>query len=106
METELVFPSPVIEEMVDVIAQDVLEAAVDSPHLTILEHNELPIDTGLALFDDRLGLYCRDDKGVTKVSVDTESPEAVAWGESIYQEIRDEAHGVNVVRALGSSENI
>lgn len=100
METELVFSSAVIDDMLDVIAENVIEAAIDSSNLTILEHETFPTDAAFALFEDRLALYCRDDKGVTKVGVDTDSPEAVTWGESIYEDVWSEAHEVNLLEMI------
>lgn len=96
METEFVLPLAVIEEMVDAIDENVLMAAVESANLTIFEHEELPTDGGFGIFDDRLALYCRDDNGVTQVGVDTDNPEAVAWGESLYEDVRSEAEAINI----------
>lgn len=98
METELAFPRAVIDEMLVVVPRDVIEAALEGPRLVILEHEELPSDAGFALFDDRLALYCRDDDGVTKVGVDTDRAEAVAWGESVYEDVRSGARTVDVAK--------
>lgn len=91
MEIEFVLPRAVIAEMVDVIDENVLQAAVDSSNLSIFEHDRLPTDVGVGLFDARLALYCRDENGVTKVGVDTDNPEAVDWGASLIEDVRDEA---------------
>lgn len=96
MEAELIFPRAVIDEMLEATADSLIEAAVESSRLDILERDDLPTDTGFALFDDRLALYCRDDNGVTKVGVDTDSPEAVDWAESVYEDVHSGARAVDV----------
>lgn len=95
IETEFVLPRAVIAEMVDVIDEHVLRAALGSSHLVIFEHDGLPTDVGVGVFDDRLALYCRDDNGVTKVGVDTDNPEAVDWGASLFEDVLGEAKPID-----------
>lgn len=96
METELAFPRAVIDEMLEAVAGDVIEAALESSRLVIREHDEFPTNAGFALFDGRLALYCRDDNGVTRVGVDTDRHETVAWAESVYEDVRSTAEAVDV----------
>jgi predicted transcriptional regulator len=100
MEIELIYPSAVIDYMVDVVDRRVIKAAVESAHLTILEHDSLPTDAAIGLIDDRAAVFPRDDEGVVRTMVDTDAPEAVAWVESIYEEVRAEAHPVDLLERL------
>ncbi|MDX1748125.1 MAG: transcriptional regulator [Halobacteriales archaeon] len=100
METEVIFPAAVIDYMLDVVDRSVIEAAVESSHLTVLEHDSLPTDVGAGLYDDRLMVAPGDEEGVVRAMVDTDKPEAVAWFESIYEELRAEAHSVDLLERL------
>ncbi|MDX1747481.1 MAG: hypothetical protein R3324_16220, partial [Halobacteriales archaeon] len=99
-EVEFLHPAAVVEDMLTVTLEELIREAVDSGRYTVLEHDSLPTDAGVALIDDRLGLYCRDEKGVTQAGVDTDAPEAVAWGESLYEEVRSEARPVDLLGRL------
>lgn len=99
MTTELAFPSAVIDEVVNVLAENEIDAAVDSS-LTVFEVDTLPMDAGFALFDDVLALYCRDANGVTKAGIDTTDPEAHAWGESIFEDVRSKGAPVDIVALI------
>ena len=100
METELNYPSTVIDYMLDVVDRSVIEAAVESGHLTVSVHDSLPTDAAVALFDDRVAVWPRDDEGTVRIMVDTDAPEAVAWGESLYEEVRADARPVDVLGML------
>jgi predicted transcriptional regulator len=100
MQTELAFPSPVIDELVDVLTEAEFDGAVDSSYLDVYETDSLPMEAGFALFDDVLALYCRDSDGVTKVGIDTDDPEAIAWGQSIFEGVRSEAEAVAIGELL------
>lgn len=100
METKLALSSAVIDEMVDVSDEKVIEAAIESSHLTVLESETFPTDAGFALFEDCLALYCRDDNGVTKAGIDTDNPAAIAWGESIYETVRIDANSVDATKIM------
>jgi predicted transcriptional regulator len=104
MEVEMIFPSAVIDYMVDVIDGNLIEAAVDSSHLTVLGHESLPTDAAIGIADDRMSVAARDEEGVVRAMVDTDAPEAVAWGESIYEEVRAEARPIDVLERLEQEE--
>ena len=99
-EVEFLYPAAVVEDMLTAAPEELVREAVDSGRYTVLEHGSLPTDAGVALIDDRLGLYCRDDNGVTQAGVDTDAPEAVTWGESLYEELRAEARPVDLLGRL------
>ena len=55
-----------------------------------LVHDDIPF--GLALYDDYLDLRVYDDQtGTPTLYVDTADPDAIEWGESVYQQFRDSA---------------
>ncbi|WP_254536017.1 helix-turn-helix transcriptional regulator [Halomarina litorea] len=86
MVTEILYPPGVVE---DVLGNDPERAreAVESGNLTLGLHESLPC--GLALFDDRVGLGGYDaGTGTLSVFVDTDDPEAYAWGERTFERYR------------------
>lgn len=97
MSTELVFSAGIIQQIPREVPTELIEGAVDGGRLSILERETFPTDATLVLFDGRLGLYCRDEIGVTRLSIDTERLEAVTWGESIFEDVRAEARPVDLV---------
>lgn len=100
MEAELNYPSTVVDYMLDVVDRSVIEAAVESGHLTVSVHDSLPTDAAIALFDDRVAVWPRDDEGTVRIMVDTDTPEAVSWGESLYEEVRSQARPVDLLDRL------
>ena len=103
-ETELIFPPIVVRDMVAVVPEELLREAVDSARFCLLEHDSPPTDAAVGLVDDRLILYCRNDDGVTQVGVDTDTPQAVAWGESIYTDVRSDARPIDPLELLEQGE--
>lgn len=97
METELILPPAVINKIQRVVPDDILEQAVDSGYLTVLERERFPTNSCLELMDNHFAMYCRDEIGVTRVGIDTESTEAVTWGESVYEDIRTGARPVDLL---------
>lgn len=89
-----------IDMLLEEISEDVIREAVQSGRLTLSAHDALSTNAGVAFFDDRLVVLCRDDDVVTRVMVDTDAPEAVAWGESIYERARSEARPVDLLARL------
>lgn len=96
----IVFHPVVIDDMLRVASEELLRDAIGSAHFTVLENDSLPTDAAVGLADDRLVVWCRDDDGVTQGGVDTDAPEAVAWGESIYEDARSEATPVDLLARL------
>lgn len=83
METELIDPLPVVEDIMDNYPERCVEVCV-SGYLTIRLHDALPF--GLALFDDRIGIAVRDpDTGTLRAFVDTDHPAAREWADAAYQ---------------------
>lgn len=89
MDTEILYPSSVVEGVLENEPEKAREA-VESGNLTLWLHEALPC--GLALFDDRVGLAGYDaGTGTLSVFVDTDDPEAYAWGERTFERYREAA---------------
>lgn len=99
-DTTVVFHPVVIDDMLRVAAEELLRDAIGSAHFTVLENDSLPTDAAMGLADDRLAVWFRDDDGVTQGGVDTDTREAVAWFESIYERARSEARPVDLLERL------
>ena len=87
MKTTLIFPAEVVNEFLESIRVDAVRNAVQERTLTIMERDSFPTDSTLVLYDDRIGLYCRDELGVTRFSIDTDGPEAYRWGAALYEDV-------------------
>lgn len=89
METELIDPLDVVEDVMDNYPERCVQVCV-SGYLTIRLHDALPF--GLALFDDRIGLAIYDsDTEVLSAFVDTDDPEAREWAEAVYESYEAES---------------
>lgn len=96
MEYECIYPTDVLEQVVAWNPERVAEA-FNRENCTILLHESLPDDDrcGICLFDDRMGICCHDEEtGLLEAVVDTDSPEARDWAESVYREHRAEAQAI------------
>jgi len=94
METDVVYLSAVVEEMVAAYP-DAIAAAAESGQLTLSTHDDLPF--GLAIFDDRVGLGGYDETGLLSVFVDTDAPAAREWTLDRYRDYRAEAEPLDIV---------
>lgn len=93
MEFEFIYPPDVVETIFDWNPPLVAEAS-GCEHCTDLVHDDLPDGDwcGIAILDDRVCICCTDEEtGMLKAVIDTDSPETLAWGESIYKLYRNEA---------------
>lgn len=100
METELILMPAVVQEILATVPAELIKQVIESGCLTALERYMFPTDVKLVVYDDRVGLYCRDELGVTRLSIDSVIPEALAWGESIYEEVRAEALHVDLLERV------
>lgn len=83
MAVSVVYLPPVVEQIADSYPEELADAT-ESGHLELYTHDSLPF--GLALFDDRIGLGAYDDEtGMLTVFVDTDDPDAIEWGERLYE---------------------
>jgi len=83
MEVEVIYPSTVVEELLARTDERGAEL-IDRENLTVRVYEEIPF--GLTLCDDRLGIGCYDrETGMLECYVDTDAPEALAWGEEVFE---------------------
>jgi len=89
MEVELVFPSEVLTYMTG-FAPDLTNEALKSGNLVLLVHDHPP--GGLWIFDRNVGTCCRDhETGLSRAVIDTDTVEAQAHAQSLYDSYRGEA---------------
>ncbi|MFC3956842.1 helix-turn-helix transcriptional regulator [Halovivax cerinus] len=86
---ELIYEPVVLELLVDQYA-DLAAVAFDQESIAVHVHEAIPF--GLALFDDHVGVGAYDEEtGQLLVFVDSDDPDAIAWGETLFEQFRDEA---------------
>lgn len=93
MEFEFVYSPETLRTIVAWNPERVAEAAACA-NCTTFVHDDLPDREwcGLGIYGDRVGICCHDtETGVLQAGVDTDSPRAVEWAESIYERYRAEA---------------
>ena len=93
MEFEFIYSPGVLETITAWNPARIAEADACENCTTFL-HDSLPDSDwcGLGIYDDRVGICCHDIKtGMLKAVVDTDSPAALAWAESVYERYRNDA---------------
>lgn len=89
METVLIDPVSVVEDIMDRYPERCVEVCV-SGNFTVRLHDSLPF--GLAIFDDRIGIaVCDPETSALDAFVDTDSPDARAWAENVYESYKSES---------------
>lgn len=94
VELEMIYPPEVFEAMLAWDPGTVTEA-VNLDHHTVYLHEDLPNSEwcGICLTDERLSICCYEpESGMLRSLVDTDDQRACAWGESIIDQYRAEAH--------------
>ena len=99
-ETGVVFPRAAIEEVLRVVPETTVREALEGERPRWLEDTSFPMDTRPTLTDGRLGLWGRDEEGISRAGIDTDAAEAVAWGEELYEAVRADARSVDVPELL------
>lgn len=90
MEAEIIDPPNVARYMCSTYPERCAEL-VESGNLTVLLHDDLP-PYGISLFDDRIAISGYDhDSGGLKALIDTNTPEARKWAESVYTSYKSDA---------------
>ena len=80
---------PDILELVSEQYPSFIESAQVNDQIALTIHDGLPFP--MALTDDRIGVGVCDDRGTLSRWVDTDERDAVAWGEQLFAQYRDEA---------------
>lgn len=87
---ELIKPKPILRKYVSEYADRGRKAA-ERDQLGSRIYGDFQF--GMSLFDDHVGLRGYDlDTGKILVFADTDDPEAVAWGEDVFDHFRERAH--------------
>lgn len=103
METEIIFPPSVSENIASTYPQKVGEV-LDSDSFTLWLHDGLPLYRVL-IFDNRVGIGGYDtDSGVLQVYVDTDAPETREWAETTFDSYRREAKRFNSERPPSTAD--
>ncbi len=93
MDSAIIYEPSVLElvlEQYPAIAED----ALSSENMRAWVHDDLPI--ALSIFEDRIGIGVHTESMGTPVSwIDTDDPEAIAWGEALFERYRDVATRIN-----------
>jgi predicted transcriptional regulator len=88
MEVELVYPEEVIAHMVG-FAPDLANEALTRGTLALFANDSLP--GGFWIFDGHVGTCCRDETGLSRAVIDSNTTEAQAHAQSLYDSYRSEA---------------
>jgi predicted transcriptional regulator len=106
MESEYVY-DPAVFEVVYSWNPELVTEATGLENCTHLVHDSLPDGDrcGLIILDDRVAICCHDGPvGALRAVVDTDSPAAREWADSVYQQVRDDARLVEDPESVLSPE--
>ncbi|WP_114578433.1 winged helix-turn-helix domain-containing protein [Saliphagus sp. LR7] len=93
MEMEYIYSLPILQAIID-WNPELTAQAFECDNCTIFLHDDLPDDSrcGLNIMDDCIGICGHDPETVQLEAVmDTASPEAREWAETVYEQCREEA---------------
>ena len=99
LDVEMIYPPHVLETMLAWDRETVVGSLGLDNH-TVFVHEDLPNSEwcGLCVTDDRLSICCYEpETGMIRSLVDTGSPRAYAWGESIVEQYRANARRIDDV---------
>ena len=89
METDVIYDPRVVELVVENYPQ-IAQQSFESENVRTFVHDDLPV--ALAVFEERIGIGIHTEEMGTPVTwVDTGNPEAIAWGEALFERYRAEA---------------
>ena len=95
MNADIVAP-PRLAEYIRDNCPELISESLESGNLTLRLHDDLP-HYGLCLFDDRIAIRGYDtDAGTLRVLLDTDSPDAREWAESIFRRYRRETPTISL----------
>lgn len=90
---EVVFDSPIV----DVIARKYIEQAfeaLETGNFEVYVGEDVPFELFLA--GETLGMAAHDETGLPRIFVETESPDAIRWGEDLYRRQKERAWQVTL----------
>ena len=89
MQSDIVYEPKVIE-LILAEYPNIAAKAFENKHMVASIHDDLPL--ALAIFEDRIGIGVHAESMGTPISwIDTDNPEAIAWGEAIFEKYKSEA---------------
>lgn len=89
MESDIIYEPKVLELVLEEYP-NLAQAALESEQMQASVHDDLPI--ALAVFKDRIGIGIHTESMGTPISwIDTDNPEAIAWGEALFDRYAEEA---------------
>ena len=91
-EITVVFDADLMDIIVSEYYAEALEA-LETGNFEVYLHGGVPFE--LFIFDDAMGMAAHDENGITRAFVETDSPAAIEWAESLYQAYEHEADFVN-----------
>ncbi|WP_222919846.1 MarR family transcriptional regulator [Natrinema sp. SYSU A 869] len=90
MDTEIIDPPSVAKHILSTYPEH-CSGPRESGHLTVRLHDDLP-PYGVAILDHRIGISGHSpESGTVRVLIDTDTPEAREWAESMYESFRRES---------------
>lgn len=99
LETEIIDPPSVARYMITTYPERCAEI-LERENMTVLLHDEVP-SYGLCLFDDQIALCVYNlDGGGIKALIDSDTPEAREWAESVYATYEAEAQPLEVQQTI------
>ena len=93
-EITVVFDADLMDIIVSEYYTEALEA-LDTGNFEVYLHDDVPFE--LFIFDDAMGMAAHDENGIPRAFVETTSPAAIEWAESLYRTYEREADYVNHV---------
>ncbi len=89
MKTDIIYDPKVLELVVEQYPS-IAETAFENDSMVASTHENLPL--ALAIFEDRIGVGIHAESMGTPICwIDTDNPEAIAWGESLFEQYKTEA---------------
>lgn len=89
MEVSVVYLPDTAAQIADAHPEELADSMA-SGNVELFTSESLPF--GLALFDDRIGIGAYDTgTGMLTTFVDTDDPDAIEWGEALYEHYREDA---------------
>lgn len=89
LESDIIYDPKVIELVLEEYP-NLGESALERDHVRAAVHDDLPI--AMAIFEDRIGIGIHTESmGAPIAWIDTDDPDAIAWGERLFEQYRSEA---------------
>ena len=89
LESDVIYDPKVIELVLEEYP-NLGASALEKDHVSASVHDDLPI--ALAIFEDRIGIGIHTESRGTPIAwIDTGDPDAIAWGERLFERYREEA---------------